>query len=99
MPPRRLPIHDAAREIVAALSRDDCLVVLGETGSGKSTQLPQILLDSGRFDLGPKAAVCVTQPRRVAAVTIAQRVARERCAHTYTRSAPARAPLTHEPTV
>ena len=73
-----LPIHNVARKIVDAVSEHDSVVLVGETGSGKSTQLPQILTDSKRFRVFPRAAICITQPRRVAAVTIAQRVAFER---------------------
>lgn len=51
------------------------MIVVGETGSGKTTQLPQYLLEAG---LGDRGAIACTQPRRVAAVTVAQRVAKER---------------------
>ena len=73
-----LPIHRVARDIVKAVSENDSVVLVGDTGSGKSTQLPQILADSKKFAVFPGAGICVTQPRRVAAVTIAQRVAFER---------------------
>jgi ATP-dependent RNA helicase DHX8/PRP22 len=58
--------------LVTAIRDNPCIIVLGNTGCGKTTQLPQLLLQAG---FGP---VCVTQPRRVAAVAAARRVARER---------------------
>jgi HrpA-like RNA helicase len=66
-----LPIHSHIAEILAALRAHSTLVLMGETGSGKSTQLPQILHRAGFGNV-----VC-TQPRRVAATSIAQRVAYE----------------------
>ena len=55
--------------VLEALAAHDCVIVMGDTGCGKTTQLPQLLLDAG-FD-----RVCVTQPRRVAAISAAHRVA------------------------
>ena len=75
---KQLPIHNVASALISAVVENDCLVIFGETGSGKSTQLPQILADSRKFGIHSKARICITQPRRVAAITIAQRVAFER---------------------
>lgn len=67
-----LPIHAYREQLLDSVSKYATTIVVGETGSGKSTQLPQFLVQSGRF----KSVVC-TQPRRVAAVTVAKRVAEE----------------------
>lgn len=56
------------------IQQNETLIVIGETGSGKTTQIPQFLLQSG---LAERGAIAVTQPRRVAAITIAARVAKE----------------------
>jgi len=68
----------SARErLIDAVKKSPVLIVIGETGSGKTTQIPQFLLDAGLA--GPSTGVIAcTQPRRVAAVTVAQRVAQER---------------------
>jgi len=71
-----LPIAAHRRQLLWALERHRVLIVEGATGSGKSTQLPQYLLDAGWADGGRRIAV--TQPRRVAACTLAARVAEER---------------------
>lgn len=54
--------------------QNETVIVIGETGSGKTTQIPQYLHQTG---LSEKGLIAVTQPRRVAAITIATRVARE----------------------
>jgi ATP-dependent helicase HrpA len=70
-----LPIFDRKDEILAALRDSQVLVVAGETGSGKSTQLPQYMLEAG---LGADGKlVGHTQPRRLAARTVAERIASE----------------------
>ena len=70
-----LPVLAHRAEIAAAIERSPVVVVCGETGSGKTTQIPQICLELGRGAKG--RLVGVTQPRRLAAVTVAERVARE----------------------
>ncbi|CAG0878892.1 unnamed protein product [Darwinula stevensoni] len=72
---RRLPIFSARQRLVEEVRRHESGIVIGETGSGKTTQVPQFLLEAGI--LGPGGAVAVTQPRRVGAVTLAKRVAAE----------------------
>ncbi len=73
--PRDLPIYDIADDLVEALSTASRLVLTAPTGSGKSTQVPQILLDRGLLGSG---RVVVLQPRRLAARLLASRVAEER---------------------
>jgi len=72
LPP--LPIRDKEEEIVALLRNRQVLVLAGETGSGKTTQIPKLCLKAG---LGETGRIAVTQPRRVAAITLARRVAEE----------------------
>jgi ABC-type polar amino acid transport system ATPase subunit len=64
-----LPISEHEDEIVAAVDANPVVVVIGETGSGKSTQLSQILHRRGYTRRG---AIAVTQPRRVAAVSVSR---------------------------
>ena len=72
--PAELPITARRDELLDVLGRHQVVVVAGETGSGKSTQLPKLLLEAGR---GVHGLIGHTQPRRVAARTIAERVADE----------------------
>nr|WP_225752459.1 ATP-dependent RNA helicase HrpA [Pseudoclavibacter sp. Marseille-Q3772] len=69
--PEHLPVSQRRDEITAAIRAHQVVIVAGETGSGKTTQLPKICLDLGRTAIGH------TQPRRIAARTIAERVAAE----------------------
>ena len=70
-----LPIDEHREAIKSALAAHDCVIIVGDTGSGKTTQLPRILNDAG-FD-----RVCISTPRRVAAVSAARRVAEETGCH------------------
>jgi ATP-dependent helicase HrpA len=72
--PEELPITAHVREIAAAIDASQVVVIAGETGSGKTTQLPKICLAMGR---GLEAHIGVTQPRRIAATSVAARVASE----------------------
>ena len=72
--PKKLPIHAVANQIIDGLAVHGRVVISAPTGSGKSTQVPQILIDSQEV----KGEVVVLQPRRLAARMLAQRVATER---------------------
>ncbi|OAA56838.1 ATP-dependent RNA helicase DHX8 [Cordyceps fumosorosea ARSEF 2679] len=72
---KSLPIYQYRDEFLAALEQYQILVIVGETGSGKTTQLPQYLHEAGYTKNGFK--VGCTQPRRVAAMSVATRVAEE----------------------
>src|SRR5437763_7478395 len=72
--PAALPVSDRKGEIAAAIAAYPVVIVAGETGSGKSTQLPKICLAVGR---GVRGMIVHTQPRRLAARTVAERVAEE----------------------
>ncbi len=71
---RKLPIYEHAYEIAETIRSHQVVVVEGPTGSGKTTQLPRILLRAG---VGGPGRIGVTQPRRIAAVSVAWRIAAE----------------------
>jgi ATP-dependent RNA helicase DDX35 len=93
---QRCPIDEYERHLLFLLERNQILIVVGETGSGKSTRIPQILFFAGIYNRSnekyttaddrskptslnePKhKQICITQPRRVAAVQLAQRVSQD----------------------
>jgi ATP-dependent helicase HrpA len=69
-----LPIVNHRQEILAAIEKHPVVIVAGETGSGKTTQLPKLCLEAGR---GARGLIGCTQPRRIAARAMAERVAEE----------------------
>ncbi|MGO1582510.1 MAG: DUF3418 domain-containing protein [Actinomycetaceae bacterium] len=72
--PEELPVAERRFEIAAAIASHQVVVVAGETGSGKTTQLPKICLELGR---GVTGMIGHTQPRRLAARSVAERIASE----------------------
>ncbi|MCH4158749.1 MAG: ATP-dependent RNA helicase HrpA [Bifidobacterium minimum] len=73
--PQELPVSAAHDEIVAAIESSQVVIISGQTGSGKTTQIPKMLLEMGRGDHGHQ--IVHTQPRRIAARTVAERLCSE----------------------
>ncbi|KAF8621407.1 hypothetical protein AX15_007819 [Amanita polypyramis BW_CC] len=71
---KQLPIAKGREALIEEIRKNEVTVLIGETGSGKTTQVPQYLLESGISGTG---TIAVTQPRRVAATSLASRVAQE----------------------
>ncbi|TRM66280.1 P-loop containing nucleoside triphosphate hydrolase protein [Schizophyllum amplum] len=75
----RLPAFKARDRFLDLLAKNQVLVVVGKTGSGKTTQLPQFILDALILaNQGKDTSIIITQPRRLSAVSVAQRVSVER---------------------
>lgn len=70
-----LPIYKCRKQIVELIQKNQTVIIIGETGCGKSTQVPQFLVDSQEFQ---GCSVAITQPRRVSACSLARRVSYER---------------------
>lgn len=73
--PPELPISAAKDDIVAAVKASQVVIISGQTGSGKTTQIPKMLLEMGRGTHGKQ--IVHTQPRRLAARTVAERICQE----------------------
>lgn len=72
--PSELPITEWRSQIITAVRENQVIVITGETGSGKSTQIPKFCIEAGR---GRQGMIGITQPRRIAAITLAARVSEE----------------------
>ena len=72
--PPELPITAQRQRIIEAIRKEQVIIITGETGSGKTTQIPKMCLAAGR---GLRGIIGLTQPRRIAAVSIASRIASE----------------------
>lgn len=84
--PSQLPIHSMRKNIIQTVFNNDCCIFLGETGCGKTTQIPRFLYEAREKKLKNmnnkksqrhRNLICCTQPRRVAAISVAERVASE----------------------
>ncbi|MEW1806070.1 ATP-dependent RNA helicase HrpA [Pseudarthrobacter sp. NPDC080039] len=72
--PAELPVSERREDLMAAIAANQVTIIAGETGSGKTTQIPKMCLELG---LGDKGLIGHTQPRRLAARTVAERIAEE----------------------
>lgn len=80
----QLPIIDKEQEIIEFINNDedgeygrDIIIICGETGSGKTTQVPQFIYEAGYGTIRTKGKIAITEPRRVAAINMSKRVAYE----------------------
>ena len=71
---KNLPIYKIRSKLISEIRQNPALILLGETGCGKTTQIPQYIHENHPH---MKGMIACTQPRRVAAITVAQRVAAE----------------------
>lgn len=72
-----LPVNSSKETILQKIEENPVVIIHGGTGCGKSTQIPQFILDEGR-EKEKRVNIVVTQPRRIGARSIAERVCRER---------------------
>jgi len=72
----KLPVYKFKQDLLAAVAESQVVVIEGETGSGKTTQIPQFLVEAG-YAVPGRSCVACTQPRRVAATSVARRVSEE----------------------
>merc|ERR1719353_2607704 len=72
---QKLPVWEQRDDFIAMVKKNQTIVLVGETGSGKTTQIPSLMLEAG-LTRGRKVVAC-TQPRRVAAMSVSKRVSEE----------------------
>jgi len=72
---KRLPVYKKKDEIISVIRDNPIVIIEGHTGSGKTTQIPQFILESGI--VSPDKQIVCTQPRRISAITVAKRVSEE----------------------
>lgn len=76
---RSLPVYGRAEDLLAEIERHDVTICMAATGSGKTTQVPQLILDQMiARGQGSRCNIVCTQPRRIAAISVAERIAKER---------------------
>ncbi|CCO26779.1 putative ATP-dependent RNA helicase DHX36 [Rhizoctonia solani AG-1 IB] len=76
---RSLPVFTRAQDLLAMIEQNDVTICMAATGSGKTTQVPQLILDQMiERGKGSRCNVVCTQPRRIAAISVAERIAKER---------------------
>jgi ATP-dependent RNA helicase A len=75
-----LPVYNFKNDLLDAIENNSVIIVRGATGCGKTTQIPQYILEKYlENNMGAYCNIIVTQPRRISAVSVADRVATERC--------------------
>ncbi|QRW19017.1 Helicase associated domain (HA2) [Rhizoctonia solani] len=76
---RSLPVYTRAEDLLATIEQNDVTICMAATGSGKTTQVPQLILDQMiERGKGSRCNIVCTQPRRIAAISVAERIAKER---------------------
>jgi ATP-dependent RNA helicase A len=75
-----LPVNGFRAEVLSQIDRNSVIIIRGHTGCGKTTQIPQFILEQYlEAKRGAECNIIVTQPRRLSAVSVAERVSSERC--------------------
>lgn len=78
---KNLPVYEHRQEIIETIDAHQMCIITGATGCGKTTQVPQFILEHHQA-MGTRCSIIATEPRRIAAVTMANRISAERCEQT-----------------